>query len=81
MQSEVPANAIARVAAYSQLGTLILAPLGYAVVGFIAQSVGVPIVLWTGAIWIAASTAVVIAIPSIRRYRPPLAATVAPAGA
>jgi MFS family permease len=70
MQIDVPQHAIARVAAYSQIGTLILAPLGYAVVGFIAQAVGVPTVLWGGAAWITVSTLIVIALPSIRHYRP-----------
>jgi MFS family permease len=69
MQREVPGSSLARVAAYSQLGSLVLAPLGYAVVGFIAADIGVSATLWIGAAWIACSTAIVVSLPALRSYR------------
>jgi MFS family permease len=69
IQKEVPAEAIARVAAYSLVGTLVLAPIGYASVGFVAQALGISAVLWAGVAWIVASTLLVIALPTIRSYR------------
>lgn len=69
MQRDVPREAIARVAAYSQIGSLILAPIGFAAAGFAAKSTSIATVLWAGAAWIVASTAVVVALPSIREYR------------
>jgi predicted MFS family arabinose efflux permease len=68
MQQDVPADAIARVASYSQIGTLVLAPIGYATVGFVAEAVGISAVLWAGAAWIVASTLIVIALPAIRTH-------------
>jgi MFS family permease len=68
MQRDVPATSIARVAAYSQIGSLILTPIGFASVGFVAQRIGISATLWAGAIWIVASTAVVVSLPAIRRY-------------
>lgn len=70
MQREIPTSALSRVAAYSQLGTLVLGPLGFAVVGFVADAIGLSTALWTGAIWIVASTAIVLSLPSLRGYRP-----------
>lgn len=70
MQREVPASALSRVAAYSQLGSLVLAPLGYGAVGFVAQDIGVSTTLWIGAAWIIASTSAVLALPALRGFRP-----------
>ncbi len=66
MQAEVRPEALARVAAYGSVGTLVLAPLGFAVVGLVADAVGVGNVLWAGAAWVVASTVVVVVLPSIR---------------
>jgi hypothetical protein len=69
MQREIPPLAIARVAAYAQVGSLALAPAGYAVVGLLAGRYGTAPVLWTGAAWVVCSTAIVVALPPIRSYR------------
>jgi MFS family permease len=69
MQRDIPRESLARVAAYNQIGSLILAPIGFATVGLVAEQTGVAAVMWAGAFWIVASTAVVVAVPSIRRYR------------
>lgn len=69
MQHDVPAGALARVAAYGSLGSLVLAPVGFAAVGYVAAAVGISLVLWLGAAWIVLSTAVVTALPCMWRYR------------
>lgn len=69
MQREIPGNALSRVAAYSQLGSLVLGALGYAGVGFVAESIGLSTTLWVGAAWIIASTAIVVSVPALRGYR------------
>lgn len=71
MQRDVPASALSRVASYNQVGSLILAPLGYAVVGIVAGHIGVSTTLWAGAVWIVASTLAVLALPALRSYRAP----------
>lgn len=81
MQREVPSNAIARVTAYSQVGSLVLAPVGFAVVGYLAQIVGISALLWAGAAWIVLSSLVVIVLPPIRGYRRQLDAAPLPAAA
>lgn len=83
MQEQVPESALSRVAAYGSLGSLILAPIGYAVVGPVAGRFGVDSVLWAGAGWIVLSTLAVIALPSIRAIRsgvPPVETRAAVAG-
>lgn len=69
MQREIPGSALSRVAAYSQLGSLVLGPFGFAVVGFVAEAIGLSTTLWIGAAWIIVSTAIVISLPGLRSYR------------
>jgi MFS family permease len=69
MQREIPSNVLSRVAAYSQVGSLVLGPVGFAVVGFVAEAIGLSTTLWIGASWIVASTAIVISLPALRGYR------------
>jgi len=69
IQEDVPEHALARVAAYGSLGGLVLAPLGYAAVGYVADGVGSSLVLWVGAAWIVISTPLVVALPSLWRFR------------
>lgn len=63
-------------ASFSQVGGLILAPIGFALVGVAAARLGVATVLSFGAAWIIGSTAVVLALSSIRTHE-----TVEPASA
>jgi hypothetical protein len=74
MQSDVPATAISRVASYGSLGSLVLTPLAFVLVGYLASMFGISAVLWAGAAWIVASTALLVALPSIRSFRHPSAA-------
>ncbi|MCP9486904.1 MAG: MFS transporter [Gaiellaceae bacterium MAG52_C11] len=69
LQRQVPEHALSRVAAYGSVGGLVLAPVGYAVVGSLAAAVGIDWVLAGGAAWIVVSTLVVVALPSIRNVR------------
>jgi MFS family permease len=68
LQREIPPGALARVASYSQVGSLVLAPIGFALVGFAAAALGVAAILWFGAAWIIGSTAVVLTLSSIRTH-------------
>lgn len=70
MQSDVPTTAISRVASYGLVGSLVLTPLAFALVGYVAAVFGISTVLWAGAAWIIASTAIVVTLPSIRSFRP-----------
>lgn len=79
MQRDVPAEILARVASYSQVGALVAAPVGYAVVGVAADLLGLSRVLWFGSAWIVASTAVVTALPAIRLHGASSAAMTSPA--
>lgn len=69
LQQRIPAESIARVSAYGSLGSLVLAPLGFALVGPLAEWLGISTLLWLGAAWIVAATAVVLSVPSIRLLR------------
>lgn len=69
MQRDVPADVLARVASYSQVGSLVAAPVGFAVVGFATEGLGLSTVLWFGAAWIVVSTAVVVTLPAVRLHR------------
>ena len=68
MQRDVPADVLSRVASYSQVGALVAAPVGFAVAGVAADRLGLSTVLWFGAAWILASTAIVVALPAIRLH-------------
>lgn len=66
LQERIPDDVLSRVAAYGSLGSLVLAPLGYAAVGPAAELLGFETVLWAGVAWIVASTLAVVSLPSIR---------------
>ncbi|SFF66217.1 Predicted arabinose efflux permease, MFS family [Actinacidiphila alni] len=78
-QRAVPPEALARVSAYSTLGAFAFGPLGLAAAGPLASAVGTRTVLGFGALWQAASVAVVLAVPAIRNVRQPAGAP-APGG-
>lgn len=76
IQSDVPTTAISRVASYGSLGSLVLTPLAFVAVGYLASVLGISTMLWAGAVWVVATTALVITLPSIREFAaaPPEAA-------
>jgi hypothetical protein len=58
IQTAVPPDAVSRVDATASVGTLLLAPLGFALAGPAMALAGVSTVLWAGAAWAAVTTAV-----------------------
>ena len=68
MQREIPPGVLARVASYTQVGSLLLAPLGMAAVGAAAGAFGVAAVLWFGAAWTLLSTAAMLGLSAIRSH-------------
>lgn len=67
LQLEVPASVLSRVAAYDWLGSYAFIPVGYVLAGALAGHLGVRGTLGASATWALLSSAIVIAIPSIRR--------------
>lgn len=78
-QAGVPPEIVSRVSSLSWVGSLVLAPVAYAVIGPIADAVGVSWPLWFGAAWIAVSTVAVLAVPAIRSYGTSTPPEIAPA--
>ncbi|MEV4643643.1 MFS transporter [Saccharopolyspora sp. NPDC049357] len=60
LQSRIPAESRSRVAAWSQLGNLVLLPASLTVAGPVAASIGGEIMLFIGATWLLASTGTVL---------------------
>ncbi|MGZ8688663.1 MAG: MFS transporter, partial [Gaiellaceae bacterium] len=82
-QREIPERAQSRVSSYDALGSFVLVPLGMAFVGPIAAVTGNTAALWLAVAVFIGSTAVIVAIPSVRAIRAqrvdqPLAPTMAP---
>ncbi|GAA1260039.1 MFS transporter [Kitasatospora nipponensis] len=67
VQRLVPPEAQARVYAWNSLGAFALGPLGLAAAGPVAAALGTSTVLGLGAGWQLAATAVVAALPAVRR--------------
>jgi MFS family permease len=66
LQARVPRDSISRVSAYDWLGSLIFQPIGYIVAGPLAMLIGVRATLALGAVVIAGSALVMLAVPSVR---------------
>ena len=69
VQQHVAPAALSRVASIDWLLSLGLFPLGFAIAGPAAGAFGIRAPLVVGAVWIVASTAVVLAVPDVRRLR------------
>ena len=80
VQRRVRQDQLARVSAYGWFSAMCCLPLGYALAGPVAELVGMNAVLWFGAAWMAASSAVYLALPTIRDVRGSEEALAAPAG-
>jgi predicted MFS family arabinose efflux permease len=70
-QREIPEHAQSRVASYDALGSFVLFPLGAAIAGPVALAIGTGNALWLSVAVIAATTAAMLALPSVRRIRAP----------
>jgi MFS family permease len=67
LQREVRPEALSRVSAYDWLGSNLLNPAGYAMIGPLSGAIGVGGVLWLAAGWQLLSSLVVLAVPDVRR--------------
>ena len=71
MQQQVPERALSRVSALDWTGTLVLNPLGFALVGPLAAALGVRATLIGSATLTIVATLAVLAVPSVRNLRVP----------
>jgi hypothetical protein len=78
LQTHVPAEVQARVAAYDWIGSICALPIGYALVGPVSAALGVSITFRASAIGIVFSTLVVLLVPSVRSLHRRSAAPPAP---
>jgi MFS family permease len=69
MQQEIPLTALSRVSAYDALGSLVLAPIGTAIAGPLADNFGTSPVLVAGAVLIVVLTVAVLIVPEVRSLR------------
>jgi len=72
LQQHIPAAVLSRVSAYDWLGSVALIPLGYALTGPLASALGVTGTLKLAAAWTVLGSAAAVAVPAVRRLRPPL---------
>jgi MFS family permease len=69
LQEHVPAHARSRVSSYDWLGSWLFLPLGYVLVGPIAEAIGYEATLLIAAGWTVFSSLAILAIPSVRNLR------------
>ncbi|MBV9381726.1 MAG: MFS transporter [Streptosporangiaceae bacterium] len=69
LQRHVPAAVLSRVSAYDWLGSVGLVPLGYALTGPLASTLGVTGTLWLAAAWTVLGSATALAVPAVRQLR------------
>jgi MFS family permease len=79
LQQKVPAHAISRVASFDWLGSVVLNPIGFALVGPLSDAAGVPATLLGAAALNGAVSIAIASVPAIRAVRPGAEAAVAPA--
>ena len=66
MQQEIPQKKLSRLYAYDMLGSIMFVPIGLAVAGPLAQTIGVRSTLWAGVACIVAVSLAVLAVPDVR---------------
>jgi MFS family permease len=69
LQERIPRGAISRVSAYDWMGSIAFKPIGYALVGPLVAGLGTSSTLILSAVLLAASSAAIAAVPSVRRVR------------
>jgi MFS family permease len=69
LQEHVPAHARSRVSSYDWLGSWLFLPLGYVLVGPVAETIGYRETLLIAAGWTVFSSFAILAIPSVRNLR------------
>jgi MFS family permease len=70
-QQHVPEHAQSRVSSYDSLGSFVLIPLGMAIVGPLAASMGTSATVWLAAGVSAACFTIMLSLPSVRELRRP----------
>ncbi len=78
LQRTVPSELLSRVSAYDWLGSTALVPIGFALAGPAAAAFGIRDTLFFGATWIVVTSVAVLAVPDVRRLRPPAVAITEP---
>lgn len=68
-QREVPERVQSRVASYDTLGSFVLIPVGVAIVGPVADAIGVTTTLWAALLVMWTSWAAILALPSVWAIR------------
>jgi MFS family permease len=68
-QREIPEELQSRVSAYDTLGSFVLMPLGFALAGPVADTIGTSATLWGAAVVMWLSWACILALPSVRALR------------
>ena len=69
LQEHVPRQALSRVASYDWLGSWLFLPLGYVLVGPVAETIGYTETLLIAVGWTLLSSAAILLIPSVRNLR------------
>ena len=79
LQEHVPQEALSRVSSYDHLGSTVLRPIGYAIVGPVAAAIGVRATMIGAAVLMIVMELVVVSLPSIRGLTRTTAPEVEPA--
>jgi MFS family permease len=69
LQQHIPQHALSRVSSYDWAGSVLVLPLGYILVGPLADRFGAAEVLYAAAVWTIVSSLAILAIPSVRNLR------------
>ena len=69
LQQQVPEEALSRVSAWDWMGSFAFMPLGFVLAGPVSEQIGISTTLWIGVVWCTLSTAVVAAVPGVRKVR------------
>jgi MFS family permease len=69
LQEHVPAHARSRVSSYDWLGSWLFLPLGYVLIGPVAETIGYDVTLLLATGWTVFSSLAILAIPSVRNLR------------
>jgi predicted MFS family arabinose efflux permease len=69
LQQHVPQHALSRVSSYDWAGSVLFTPLGFILVGPLADQFGAADVLYAAAAWTVVSSLGILALPSVRNVR------------
>ena len=69
LQQHIPGELLSRVASYDMLGSIVLMPVGFVVVGPLSDAVGIHLTLWIAAGACAALAAATLSVHDVRRLR------------